>query len=81
LPTKKQNEIHLWRRHKAEKWLDLSALPNEQSNVFSYLAAVVNGKIKPEKDLSSFAVNSVVVEILSAAKESAKTGKTIYFSR
>ena len=67
--------------NKAEKWLDLSALPNEQSNVFSYLAAVVNGKIKPEKDLSSFAVNSVVVEILSAAKESAKTGKTVYFSR
>jgi hypothetical protein len=65
---------------KAEKWVDL-ALPNEQSNVFAYLAAVVNGKIKPEKDLSSFAVNSVVVEILSAAKESAKTGKTIYFSK
>jgi hypothetical protein len=53
----------------------------EQSNVFAYLAAVVNGKIKPAKDLSSFAVNSVVVEILSAAKESAKTGKTIYFSK
>ena len=67
--------------NKAEKWLDLSALPNEQSNVFSYLAAVVNGKIKPEKDLSSFTINSIVVEILSAAKESAKTGKTIYLTR
>lgn len=65
----------------AEKWVDLAPLPYEQSNVFAYLAAVVNGKIKPEKDLSSFAVNSVVVEILSAAKESAKTGKTIYFSK
>jgi hypothetical protein len=42
---------------------------------------VVNGKIDPKKDLSSFAVNEVVVEILSAAKESAKTGKTIFLGK
>ncbi|MGI8580592.1 MAG: Gfo/Idh/MocA family protein [Chitinophagaceae bacterium] len=64
-----------------ETWLDLSPLPHERSNVFSYLAAVVTGKINPDKDLSSFPVNEIVVEILSAAKESAKTGKTIYLNK
>ncbi|MDB5230185.1 MAG: Glucose-fructose oxidoreductase [Chitinophagaceae bacterium] len=64
-----------------ETWLDLSALPRERSNIFSYLAAVINGKIDPQHDLSSFAVNEIVVEILSAAKESAKTGKTIYLNK
>ena len=61
-----------------ETWLDLNPLPQERSNVFSYLAAVVNGKIIPDKDLSSFPINEIVVEILSAAKESARSGKTIY---
>ena len=65
----------------SEKWLDLSPLPHESSNIFSYLAAVINGKIDPQKDLSSFAVNEIVVEILSAAKESAKTGKTVYLNK
>ncbi len=65
----------------SEKWLDLSPLPHERSNIFSYLAAVINGKIDPQKDLSSFDVNEIVVEILSAAKESAKTGKTIYLKK
>lgn len=63
-----------------ENWLELSPLPHERSNIFSYLAAVINGEIDPAKDLSSFAVNKVVVEILSAAKVSAKTGKTVYFT-
>ena len=64
-----------------EKWIDLTSLPNERSNIFSYLAAVLNGKINPGTDLSSFPVNAIVVEILSAAIQSAKTGKTVYFKK
>lgn len=64
-----------------ETWLDLQPLPQEQSNIFSYLAAVVNGKVVPGKDLSSFPVNEVVVEILTAAVESSKTGKTIMLKK
>lgn len=64
-----------------EEWLSLSPLPHERSNIFSYLHAVLNGKLDPAKDLSSFAVNQVVVKILSAARESARTGKTIRMSR
>ncbi len=64
-----------------QNWIELSPLPAERANIFSYLSAVINGNIKPEKDLSSFPVNEVVVEILSAARESAKTGKTIYLNK
>jgi hypothetical protein len=37
----------------------------------------VQGRVKPQKDLSSFEINQVVVEILEAARESAKTGKKV----
>ncbi len=60
-----------------EGMIDLNPLPHEVSNVFPYLAAVVQGRIKSNKDLSSFAINQVVVEILQAARESAKTGKRV----
>ncbi|HPH45804.1 MAG TPA: Gfo/Idh/MocA family oxidoreductase [Chryseolinea sp.] len=64
-----------------ETWIDLVSLPEQRANIFTYLSAVINGNIKPEKDLSSFAVNEVVVEILSAARESAKSGKTIFLNK
>jgi len=64
-----------------ESWLDLAPLSTERSNIFSYLAAVINGIIDPGSDLCSFPVNGIVVEILSAARESAKTGKTIYLKK
>jgi predicted dehydrogenase len=46
---------------------------------FAYLAAVVRGDITMQDyDLSSLENNMLVVEILEAAKQSAKTGKTVY---
>jgi hypothetical protein len=49
---------------------------------FAYLAAVVRGEIivKPT-DLSSLQNNMIVMEILEAAKESARKGKIIYLKR
>ena len=49
---------------------------------FAYLAAVVRGKIivKPT-DLSSLQNNMIVMEILEAAKESARQGKIIYLKK
>jgi predicted dehydrogenase len=45
---------------------------------FRYLAAVVRGKIVPApSDLSALQNNMIVVEILEAAKQSAKTGKRV----
>ena len=43
----------------------------------TYLKAVLDGKIKAENDLSSLSNNLIVVEILEAAKQSAKEGKRI----
>jgi predicted dehydrogenase len=68
-------------RYGKEGMIDLNPLPHDVSNVFPYLAAVVQGRIKPKMDLSSFEINQVVVEILSAARESAKTGKTVLLYR
>jgi len=49
---------------------------------FSYLADVVRNKIKvPDNGLYSLQTNMTVVRILEAAKESAKTGKTVYLEK
>jgi predicted dehydrogenase len=49
--------------------------PNDSS--MDYLAAVVNGQLTPKGDLTSLDTNMVVMQILDAARESAKTGKTV----
>jgi predicted dehydrogenase len=49
---------------------------------FSYFADVISGKVKMTKyDPYSLINNVVVVKILDAARESAKTGKTIRFEK
>jgi len=52
-------------------------LAPDQSNSLAYLAAVLHGQIKPEHDLTSLDTNLVVMQILDAARTSAKTGHTI----
>ncbi len=42
-----------------------------------YLAAVINGQVHDEHDLSSLRTNIVVSEILDAARQSAQSGRTI----
>jgi len=56
----------------------LQPRPYPYDDPFSFLAAVVREEIMvPSQDLSSLENNIVVVEILEAAKKSAKTGKTV----
>lgn len=67
-------------KSKAEIQLQVS---NKDVSVYddpvSYLADAVRGKIKiPHKGLYSLENNLIVVKILDAARESAKTGKTVY---
>lgn len=53
-------------------------LERPYNDPFAYLAAVVRGEIKiSPTDLSSLENNVIVVEILEAAKRSAKEGKTV----
>jgi glucose-fructose oxidoreductase len=51
------------------------APPNDNS--MHYLEAVVNGQLKPQGDLTALDTNLIVMQILDAARESAKTGKTV----
>lgn len=55
-----------------------SSLPVERNDPFVYFANVINGKIVMNKyDLSSPATNEIVMQILEAAKRSAKTGTSV----
>jgi predicted dehydrogenase len=54
--------------------------PAPYDEPFAYLAAVVRGTT-PEDVLSSLATNMLVVEILDAARQSAKEGRTVYLPR
>ena len=47
------------------------------NNHIEYLKDYLSGKIKTKNDLSSLENNLIVVEILEAAKKSAKTGKAV----
>jgi predicted dehydrogenase len=48
-----------------------------QDTSLHYLAAVVRGDLHPDGDLTSLDTNVVVMQILDAARESARTGKTV----
>jgi len=54
----------------------LTELPPMERDSISYLIAVARGRLKPY-GLSSLENNVIVTEILDAARESAKTGRTI----
>jgi glucose-fructose oxidoreductase len=49
--------------------------PNDGS--LHYLVAVLNGSLQPNGDLTSLETNVVVMQILDAARQSAREGKTI----
>lgn len=73
-PKKKSLRVLL--PDKPEKDLPAPPLPAPQADPVSYLAAVVRGELQPS-GLSSLSVNLTVMEILEAARESAKTGTRI----
>jgi len=62
---------------KTESEISVPPLANGQQDSLDYLAAVLHGQIDPGSDLSSLKTNMIVVQILAAARESAKTGRTI----
>jgi predicted dehydrogenase len=58
---------------------DITAQPlaPPQDSSLHYLAAVLNGTLKPEGDLTSLDTNMIVMQILDAARESVRTGRTV----
>jgi predicted dehydrogenase len=67
------------RKEKEEKEHDqiVPALTGPEADPLSYLVAVTRAEIKPS-GLSSVEVNVTAMEILDAARESARTGKRVY---
>ncbi len=70
------NELRVRLPGQKEETLTPGALPADEQNSISYLVAVTRGRIKPG-GLSSLENNMIVTEILCAARESARTGRTI----
>jgi predicted dehydrogenase len=65
----------------AEQLTTAPTLPSDESNSLSYLAAVLDGKIVPKGDLSALDTNIIVMQILDAARESARTGKSVRLTK
>jgi predicted dehydrogenase len=62
---------------KTENEAQAPPIVGAEENSLDYLAAVIRGKLHPKGDLTSLETNMVVVQILAAARESAKTGRTV----
>ena len=76
------NQVRLRHEHDAEEQLATAApLTAPQNDSLNDLAAVLQGQVEPKGDLSSLDTNVVVMQILDAARESARTGKTIRLTK
>jgi len=65
-----------------ENYQTVAPPPKPYHDPFAYLAAVIHGEIRVKPtDLSSLENNMIVIEILEAAKQSAKEGKMIYLKK
>jgi predicted dehydrogenase len=56
-------------------------LNSEHRDSMSYLAAVLHGRVVPKGDPSALDTNLIVMQILDAARESVRTGRTVTLHR
>ncbi len=64
-----------------ERLMNAPPLAAPENDSLSYLAAVMTGRVLPLGDLSALDTNVVVMQILDAARESVKTGKTVHLRK
>jgi predicted dehydrogenase len=73
-----EDQVRLRHPHDSqEKLATAPALEGPQRDSLSYLAAVLAGRVKDQGDLSALDTNVTVMQILDAARESARTGRTV----
>ncbi len=76
------DQIRIRHEHDAEDHLTTaSPLSGAQKDSLDYLAAVLRGQLVPGGDLTALDTNVVVMQILDAARESARTGRSVKLSR
>jgi predicted dehydrogenase len=72
------DKLRLRHQHDSEERLaNASSLSAPQADSLSYLAAVLRGQLDPKGDLTALDTNIVVMQILDAARESARTGRAV----
>lgn len=64
-----------------ERLVTAPPLMAPEDNSLDYLAAVLEGKLIPKGDLTSLDTNVTVMQILDAARESARTGRTVKLTK
>lgn len=75
------DKVRLRQQHdKEEREVTAPMLAGANRDSLDYLAAVLSGKVKDQDDLSALDTNVTVMQILDAARESVRTGKTIRLS-
>jgi glucose-fructose oxidoreductase len=66
-----------WSERAPDETATAAALAAPEDTSLHYLAAVLRGQLQPHGDLTALDTNVVVMQILDAARESARTGRTI----
>jgi predicted dehydrogenase len=76
------DKVRLRHEHDSEEQTSTAApLSESQSNSLNYLAAVLRGQSDPKGDLTALDTNVIVMQILDAARESARTGKSVKLTK
>ena len=76
------DKLRLRYEHDAdERTVTAPSLSGPQKNSLDYLAAVLRGQLVPKGDLTALDTNIIVMQILDAARESARTGRTVRLTR
>lgn len=76
--TIRANQVDVRRQHETASHIDSPQhLQAPYDDPLHYLEAVLEGKIQEDGSLSSLKTNIIVSEILDAARQSAKSGKTV----
>lgn len=80
--TVKADKVRVRLPGETEERVETAApLAAPEDNSLDYLVAVLTHKLDPKGDLTSLDTNVTVVRILSAARESARTGRTVMLAR
>ncbi|WP_348262679.1 Gfo/Idh/MocA family oxidoreductase [Telmatobacter sp. DSM 110680] len=76
------DKVRIRHEHDSEEQMTTApSLPGRERDSLAYLSAVLRGELVPKGDLTALDTNVIVMQILDAARESAKTGRSVKLSR
>lgn len=76
------DKVRIRHEHDSEEQMTTApSLPARERDSLAYLSAVLRGQIEPKGDLTALDTNVVVMQILDAARESAKSGRSVKLNK